>query len=70
MRWKAPVNAYNEDYRWVIAACMPLMDEDGTVTSILGCITGIEAQKRAESQTRARAETLERLTVSEQRFYR
>jgi len=69
MRWKAPVNAHGEDFQWVLAACIPIADESGAVTSIFGCITNIGPQKRAESQTRARAEALERLTLSERRFY-
>jgi len=69
MRWKAPFNAYGEDFQWVLAAGIPIADESGAVTSIFGCITNIGPQKRAESQTRARAEALERLTLSERRFY-
>lgn len=70
MRWKAPVNEYREDFTWILAACIPVLDETGATTSIHGCITNIGAQKRAEGETRRRVEALERARVSEQRFFK
>lgn len=49
-RWKAPRNAYGEDYRWVLLISQSVLDEHGTVTSMFGCMTDISAHKRAEEE--------------------
>lgn len=51
-RWKAPRNAYGEDYRWVLLISEPVIDEHGTVISMFGCMTDISAHKRAEEERR------------------
>lgn len=73
MRWKAPQRAGSDGIDpglWVLAACVPTIDEDGKVVSLYGCITNIDAQKRAETESLRRAEALERARASEQRFIR
>lgn len=73
MRWKAPqkVSTTGEDPgQWVLAACVPVTDEQGKVTSLYGCITDIDPQKRSENETLKRAEALERARASEHRFVR
>jgi len=74
MRWKSPGTAADSDDkdpgRWVLATCMPSADEDGNVATVFGCITDIDAQKRAETFSLRRAEALERARASEQRFVR
>jgi len=73
MRWKSPGTADSDEGdagRWVLATCMPSTDEDGNVATVFGCITDIDAQKRAETFSLRRAEALERARASEQRFVR
>jgi len=75
MRWKRPaISMLNgeEDRKgqWVLAACVPMRDEDGHITSVSGCITDIAAQKRSESDALKKAEALERAQASQKRFSR
>lgn len=49
---------------------MPTMDESGNVVGVFGCITDIDAQKRAEKESLRRVEALERARASEHRFVR
>lgn len=73
IRWKAPYMTTpggQDPGRWTLAGCVPTTDEHGKVTSIFGCITDIDAQKRAETETRKRAEALERARALERRFLR
>ena len=58
------------DGTWFLTACVPVMDDNGTVFSVVGCVTDISAQKRSQAEARARAEALERAEASELRFKR
>lgn len=56
--------------QWVLAACLPLYDENGKLSSITGCTMNINNQKLNEQIAHARAEALERARTSEERFTR
>ena len=45
---------------WIIAAASPVQNEDGSLKSVMGCITDISLQKQAQE------DALERATLSEQ----
>lgn len=45
---------------WIIAAANPVQNEDGSLKSVMGCITDISLQKQAQE------DALERATLSEQ----
>ena len=45
---------------WIIAASSPVQNEDGSIKSVMGCITDISLQKQAQE------DALERATLSEQ----
>jgi len=78
MRWKRPAGSTarggsgleESEAQWVSAACVPTRSKDGVVTSISGCITDINAQKRSQRDALQRAEVLERAYASEKRFVR
>lgn len=75
MRWKRPITDQPRsimDYasQWVLAACVPIKDEQGQVTSVSGCITDIAAQKRSQQDAIRRAEALESAEDGEKRFTR
>ncbi|KAK3616513.1 hypothetical protein LTR22_027039 [Elasticomyces elasticus] len=75
MRWKRPRAAMpngeeDVDGQWVLAACVPILNEDGTIRSISGCLTDFGAQKRSQEDAMKRAEALERASASEKRFTR
>lgn len=44
LRWKRPGGGGH----WVLAMCLPVLDDNGVVTSISGCTTDISAQKQIE----------------------
>lgn len=67
MRWNSDSP---EGWQWVVAACVPLTDDTGTVTSIWGMTTNIAAQKRVEQEAIKRAEALEKAREVEARFSR
>lgn len=69
MRWKAPSGSDNPA-QWVLSACVPLLDDEGTPISIAGNIIDINAQKKTQEVTQTRVEALERARVSEQKFAR
>ncbi|GAB7351229.1 hypothetical protein MBLNU459_g1662t2 [Dothideomycetes sp. NU459] len=64
LRWKRP----NGEGHWVLAVCLPVLDKNGAVISISGCLTDISVQKGVELDALKRAEVLERARASEQRF--
>ncbi|EME43841.1 hypothetical protein DOTSEDRAFT_130539 [Dothistroma septosporum NZE10] len=73
MRWKRPTSSMpdgKEDVhgQWVLAACVPTLNEQGQVNSVSGCLTDIAAQKRSEQDALKKAEALERAAASEKRF--
>ena len=75
MRWKRPAESMSDgredmEGQWVLAACLPIMNEAGEVTSVTGCITDIAAQKRSESDALKRVEALERAQASDKQFTR
>ncbi|TLD37101.1 hypothetical protein E2P81_ATG03913 [Venturia nashicola] len=66
MRWKAPPRPsptnpeIMEDFRWVLSACVPVLDDAGELISIAGNTIDISAQKRfQEVQGRRIEEALE-----------
>ncbi|KAF1986048.1 hypothetical protein K402DRAFT_464030 [Aulographum hederae CBS 113979] len=72
MRWKRDVLPGSEEdpFTWVLAACIPMFDEDGTIATVSGCTTDIRAQKNSEKTALQRAQALEKARASEQRFIR
>ncbi|PNS15342.1 Hybrid signal transduction histidine kinase K [Sphaceloma murrayae] len=59
------------DGYWVSTAIVPITDhETGTIVSISGCVTNIMPQKRQQHDALARAEALQKLRTSEERFHR
>lgn len=71
MRFKQlPQTSVADHERWVLAACMPVLDAQGKVTTVYGCLTDIAAQKRSQIEQQRRAEALERARASELRFVR
>ncbi|KAK8050223.1 hypothetical protein PG994_011953 [Apiospora phragmitis] len=75
MRWKnaqygVPHDEDVEDYRWILCACVPILDSEGNVVSIAGNTIDIGAQKRIQQQALQRAEALERARASERKFTR
>lgn len=74
LRWRgsspADTGSTNEG-TWVLAACLPQYDDHGSLVSISGCLTRIDAQKQKEKTANLkRSEALEQATASEQRFFR
>ncbi|KAI4719758.1 hypothetical protein E4T48_04057 [Aureobasidium sp. EXF-10727] len=67
MRWKCPDRP---EGRWILAVCLPVMDEQGKIVSIAGCTTDIDAQKKVENDALQALKALERASASEQRFLR
>jgi len=72
MRWKhiGFPTAEALGAQWVLAACLPMYDENDKLSSITGCMMDINYQKLNEQIARARAEALERARTSEERFTR
>lgn len=69
MRWKAAPGT-DDAAQWVLSACVPVFDEEGTLISIAGNTIDIMAQKRSQEVAQARVEALERARASEQKFAR
>ncbi|KEQ80554.1 hypothetical protein M438DRAFT_368568 [Aureobasidium pullulans EXF-150] len=59
-----------EEGQWALAACQPVKDRNGVVTSVIGAVTDISTQKRSEKIALDRAEALEQARASEERFKR
>ncbi|KAF2663463.1 hypothetical protein BT63DRAFT_484198 [Microthyrium microscopicum] len=75
MRWKAPGfgkpgASDEEQFQWVLSACVPVIDDEGTVTSIAGNTIDISAQKKVQRDAIQQAEALQRARTSEQKFAR
>jgi signal transduction histidine kinase len=64
MRWKNDTPTG----QWVQAACTPIFDDAGNITSISGCTTDISAQKRAQEDALKKAEALEQVRISQARL--
>lgn len=69
MRWKRAPGT-DDTAQWVLSACVPVFDEEGTLISIAGNTIDIMAQKRSQEVAQARVEALERARISEQKFAR
>lgn len=69
MRWKAAPGT-DDAAQWVLSACVPVFDEEGTLISIAGNTIDIMAQKKSQEVTQTRLEALERARISEQKFAR
>jgi PAS domain-containing protein len=67
MRWKA-APGMDDTVQWVLSACVPVFDEEGTLISIAGNTIDIMAQKKSQEVAQARVEALERARISEQKF--
>jgi hypothetical protein len=75
MRWKKfrIVNGHinvEVEPTWVLAACVPVTDENGALLRISGCTTDITGQKKSAQVAVERANALERARASEHRFVR
>lgn len=74
MRWKAPKreeSGETEDgFKWVLSACVPVMDDSGSLVSIAGNTIDISAQKSIQQEAVKRAEALECARASERKFAR
>ncbi|KAJ4317106.1 hypothetical protein N0V94_005113 [Neodidymelliopsis sp. IMI 364377] len=69
MRWKAPPGS-KESVQWVLSACVPVFDDEGTLISIAGNTIDIMAQKKSQEATQSRVEALEQARLSEEKFAR
>jgi hypothetical protein len=69
MRWKAPEGS-DDPVQWVLSACLPVFDDEGTLISIAGNTIDIMAQKKSQEAAQARVEALEQARLSEQKFAR
>lgn len=70
MRWRhmGSPSAQTLGAQWIQAACIPLYDDAGNVTSISGITTDINTQKLSETMALSRAEALEKARTYEARF--
>ncbi|XPT00456.1 hypothetical protein M3J09_009609 [Ascochyta lentis] len=69
MRWKAAPGS-GSSAQWVLSACVPVFDDEGTLISIAGNTIDIMAQKKSQEVAQARVEALEQARLSEQKFAR
>lgn len=69
MRWK-PRMGSDDAAQWVLSACVPIFDDEGTLISIAGNTIDINAQKKSQEAAQARVEALERARLSEMKFAR
>ncbi|UPX20646.1 uncharacterized protein EKO05_0010873 [Ascochyta rabiei] len=69
MRWKA-ASGSAAAAQWILSACVPVFDEEGTLISIAGNTIDIMAQKKSQEVAQARVEALEQARLSEQKFAR
>lgn len=69
MRWKAAPNSDNPPL-WVLSACVPIFDDEGSLISIAGNTIDINAHKQSQEVAQARVEALEQARKSEQKFAR
>ncbi len=53
-------------YTWILACCGHEQNDDGSLKSVMGCITDISLQKQAEEDAVERAKLSEKLARSEQ----
>ncbi|KAK4972509.1 hypothetical protein LTR28_012474 [Elasticomyces elasticus] len=76
MRWKKrnsewfSVGSDERTETWVLAACVPVVDDNGALVSVSGCTTNITAQKENAIEALQRAEAIERARASEQKLSR
>jgi PAS domain-containing protein len=69
MRWKAAQGS-EDPAQWVLSACVPVFDDEGTLISIAGNTIDIMAQKKSQEIAHTRVEALEQARLSEQKFAR
>ncbi|KAI5249109.1 hypothetical protein E4T42_05483 [Aureobasidium subglaciale] len=55
---------------WGLCSALPTRDEHGNIDAVIGVITDIESQKRAEEEAFAKVEALERVAAAERRFFK
>lgn len=55
---------------WCLCSALPTRDHSGQVDAIIGVITDIESQKRAEQEACAKLDALEKAQIAEKRYYR
>lgn len=70
-RWKWTDDNFDdtdEEGLWVLAAYVPVVDENGNLISISGVITDISAQKQSQKAANDRLDLMERAKTSERRF--
>ncbi|KAH0261425.1 putative histidine kinase HHK19p, partial [Aureobasidium melanogenum] len=55
---------------WGLCSALPTRDQDGQIDSVIGVVTDIESQKRAEQEARAKVDALEKARIAEKRYFR
>ncbi|KAI5262630.1 hypothetical protein E4T47_09244 [Aureobasidium subglaciale] len=75
--WKALVSGASRTFEtrcrngvWGLCSALPTRDEHGNIDAVIGVITDIESQKRAEEEAFAKLEALERVAAAERRFFK
>jgi PAS domain-containing protein len=69
MRWKSS-DPINNAAQWVLSACIPILNSNGSLISIAGETIDINAQKKSQEAAQARIESLEQARLSEIMFTR
>ncbi|KAH0337852.1 putative histidine kinase HHK19p, partial [Aureobasidium melanogenum] len=55
---------------WGLCSALPTRNQDGQIDSVIGVVTDIESQKRAEQEARAKVDALEKARIAEKRYFR
>lgn len=55
---------------WGLCSALPTRDQNGQIDSVIGVVTDIESQKRAEQEARAKVDALEKARIAEKRYFR
>lgn len=55
---------------WGLCSAVPTRNHNGQVDAVIGVITDIESQKRAEQEACAKVDALEKARIAEKRYYR
>lgn len=58
------------DGTWGLCSVLPTRNQNGQIDAVIGVITDIESQKRAEQEACAKIEALEKARLAEKRYYR
>ncbi|KAH0386632.1 putative histidine kinase HHK19p, partial [Aureobasidium melanogenum] len=55
---------------WGLCSALPTRNHSGQIDAVIGVITDIESQKRAEQEACAKLDALEKARIAEKRYYR